>query len=58
VAQLAIADALLVELGIQHRRQALAHLRRAEEYLLQRRMSGSRESTKPPRILHRHPSAG
>ncbi len=58
VAQLAIADALLVELGIQHRRQALAHLRRAEEYLLQRRMSGSRESTKPPRILHHHPSAG
>ncbi|HEX5482320.1 MAG TPA: MurR/RpiR family transcriptional regulator [Terriglobia bacterium] len=39
VTQLAVADALVVELGVQRRRRALAHLRRAEEHLLQRRMA-------------------
>lgn len=49
VAQLAIADALLVELGIRHKRRALAHLRRAEEHLLQRRMTGSGNLKNPAR---------
>lgn len=39
VTQLALADALLVDLGVQRRRRALSHLRRAEEHLLQRRMA-------------------
>lgn len=40
VTQLALADALLVILGLRQKRKALAHLRRAEEYLLQRRVPG------------------
>ncbi|MDE3179942.1 MAG: MurR/RpiR family transcriptional regulator [Acidobacteriota bacterium] len=47
VTQMALADALLDELGAHRRRQALAHLRRAEEHLLQRRMTGSRNREKP-----------
>ncbi len=40
--QLALADALLVLVGLGRKRKALAHLRRAEEQLLKRRISGSR----------------
>jgi DNA-binding MurR/RpiR family transcriptional regulator len=38
VTQLALADVLLVLIGQRRRRQVLAHIRRAEEYLLQHRM--------------------
>lgn len=38
VTQLAVADALLTALGLGRRRQALTHLRRAEEYLLKHRV--------------------
>ncbi|MGA2985699.1 MAG: MurR/RpiR family transcriptional regulator [Terriglobia bacterium] len=38
VTQLAIADVLLVLIGQRRKRQALAHIRRAEEYLLKHRM--------------------
>lgn len=37
VTQLALADVLLVLIGQRRKRQALAHIRRAEEYLLKRR---------------------
>lgn len=37
VSQLALADVLLVLIGQQRKRQALGHIRRAEEYLLKRR---------------------
>jgi RpiR family transcriptional regulator, carbohydrate utilization regulator len=40
VCQLALADVLLALIGLQRKRQALAHLRRAEEYLLKRRVLG------------------
>ena len=49
VTQLAIADALLVELGVQHRHRALSHLRRAEEHLLQRRMADFKGLRSPER---------
>jgi len=39
VSQLALADALLVILGLRRKRRALAHLGRAEEQLLRRRMA-------------------
>ncbi len=39
VSQLALADALLVILGLRRKRRALAHLGRAEEQLLSRRMA-------------------
>ncbi len=38
VSQLALADALLVILGNRRKRESVAHLERAEEYLLRRRM--------------------
>ena len=38
--QLALADALLVILGLQRKHEAVAHLERAEEHLLKRRLSG------------------
>jgi RpiR family carbohydrate utilization transcriptional regulator len=52
VTQLAIADVLLVLIGQRRKRQALAHVRRAEEYLLQHRMPSMaepRKKTKGPR---------
>ncbi len=39
VSQLAIADVLLVLIGERRKRQALAHIRRAEEFLLKHRVS-------------------
>jgi DNA-binding MurR/RpiR family transcriptional regulator len=42
VTQLALADALLVLVGLRRKRKALIHLRRAEEQLLKRRLNGSR----------------
>jgi DNA-binding MurR/RpiR family transcriptional regulator len=42
VSQLALADALLVILGTRRKRKALAHLERAEEYLLRRRLATAR----------------
>ena len=47
VTQLSIADALLEELRVRNRRRASAHLRRAEEHLLQRRMEGPRRRRNP-----------
>jgi len=41
VSQLAIADVLLVLIGQRRKRQALTHIRRAEEYLLRHRMPGA-----------------
>jgi DNA-binding MurR/RpiR family transcriptional regulator len=41
VSQLALADALLVLLGTRRKRQAVAHLERAEEHLLRRRLEVS-----------------
>ncbi len=38
VTQLALADAIVAALGQKHRRRALAHLQRAEEHLLKRRL--------------------
>jgi DNA-binding MurR/RpiR family transcriptional regulator len=38
VTQLALADALLVIVGLQRKQKALTHLRRAEEHLLNRRI--------------------
>jgi RpiR family carbohydrate utilization transcriptional regulator len=55
VTQLAIADALLVELGIRYKRQALAHLRRAEEHLLQRRLTGLGNLKNPARLSRPRP---
>ncbi len=40
VTQMALADALLVMLGLQRKRKALAHWERAEEHLLKRRIDG------------------
>jgi DNA-binding MurR/RpiR family transcriptional regulator len=40
VAQLTLADALLVALGLRRKRKALAHLERAEVHLLKRRIPG------------------
>jgi len=42
VAQLALADALLVRLGLRRKRKALAHWERAEENLLRRRIPARR----------------
>jgi len=42
VTQLALADALLVILGLQRKRRALAHLEQAEEHLLKRRLGTGR----------------
>jgi RpiR family transcriptional regulator, carbohydrate utilization regulator len=42
VTQLALADALLVMLGLRRKRRALAHLEQAEEHLLKRRLGGGR----------------
>ena len=50
VAQLALADALLVLVGLRRKRKALVHLRRAEEQLLKRRINGSRHVSRPPRL--------
>lgn len=47
VAQLALADALLVLVGQRRKRKALIHLRRAEEQLLKRRLVGSRLVRQP-----------
>lgn len=54
VTQMALADALLTELSSYRRRQALAHLKRAEEQLLQRRMTASRTRKKPTEPSHFH----
>ncbi|OLD61575.1 MAG: hypothetical protein AUI53_05195 [Acidobacteria bacterium 13_1_40CM_2_60_7] len=40
VTQLALADALLVIMGLRRKRKALAHWDRAEEHLLKRRIDG------------------
>jgi RpiR family transcriptional regulator, carbohydrate utilization regulator len=42
VTQLALADALLVILGLRRKRRALAHLEQAEEHLLKRRLGTGR----------------
>lgn len=50
VTQLALADALLVMIGLQHKRRSLAHLERAEEHLLQRRIPHLQVARRPARI--------
>lgn len=51
VTQLALADALLVILGLGRKRKALAHLERAEEHLLKRRiLSRQRTATVRRRV--------
>lgn len=47
VSQLALADALLVILATQRKRKAVAHLERAEENLLRRRMRHTRNAAGP-----------
>ncbi len=48
VTQMAVADALLDELSMQNRRRTLAHLKRAGENLLQRRMTDPRRGRQLP----------
>ncbi len=44
VTQLAVADALLAGVGMRRKRRAMAHLRRAEEHLLEHRLTVSSSS--------------
>lgn len=54
VAQLALADVLLVGLGSKRKREALAHLRRAEVHLLKRRVSAKTAAARVV-VRHEHP---
>jgi len=52
--QLALADVLLVLVGLRRKRKALVHLRRAEEELLKRRLNGSRPRIQPAKKRRIH----
>ena len=54
VTQLALADALLVLVGLRRKRKALVHLRRAEEQLLGRRLNASRLRVQPAKKRRTH----